>query len=168
VSRGPGRWQRLILAAVAEHGEVIVKAIVQEELGTGSPPRAAMVAATRAARVLADAGKLTLGEAYTCPLERHPQPFIRFADRCDCCRAPFHYAPRYTLSVARAHQAASNTYPKWRRSETRRTGPTDPGATLSAEALAEIRAGEERYGGATLQQRSEQVAEFTAALGGTP
>lgn len=57
MSRGPGRWQRAILAAVEEHGAVLVRQLVRAETGTRTPPRAAEVAALRAARQLCHNGQ---------------------------------------------------------------------------------------------------------------
>jgi len=57
VSRGPGRWQRAILAALAEYDIVPVGDLCQAVLGR-APSRAELVAARRAAHSLADSGGL--------------------------------------------------------------------------------------------------------------
>lgn len=57
MSRGPGRWQRAILAALGEYDVVPVAALVKAVHGR-RPTRSELVSARRAAHVLADAGKV--------------------------------------------------------------------------------------------------------------
>lgn len=68
MSRGPGRWQRVLLAALREHALVSVRAATMSELQR-EPTRPEMVAARRAARTLAEAGlcrAIYLGECPSC------------------------------------------------------------------------------------------------------
>lgn len=60
MSRGPGRWQRAILEAVADCGSVPIPLLVGAETATWPPPRSALLAAQRAARVLEAAGRVDL------------------------------------------------------------------------------------------------------------
>jgi hypothetical protein len=77
MSRGPGRWQRLILDAVDEHRYVTLRQLVVAELRVwGSPPpvpRAAEVAARRAARQLAEADRILLSAQSVCRRCLYPQ-----------------------------------------------------------------------------------------------
>ena len=56
MSRGPGRWQRVLLDLVESHDAVPVADAVHSELGR-EPTRSESVAARRAARLLAEQGK---------------------------------------------------------------------------------------------------------------
>ncbi len=56
MSRGPGRWQRHLLDALEEYELVVVVNLVSQVTG-GSATRAEHVAARRAARTLAEAGR---------------------------------------------------------------------------------------------------------------
>jgi hypothetical protein len=60
ISRGPGRWQRVILDALAQHTDYDifgVYALVEEHLQR-TPTRSELVAARRAVKTLAIAGKI--------------------------------------------------------------------------------------------------------------
>jgi hypothetical protein len=57
VSRGPGRWQRLLLASLEESDLVVAVHVVYHHLGR-SPTRAEMVAVRRAVRRLAERGEV--------------------------------------------------------------------------------------------------------------
>ena len=127
MSRGPGRWQRLILDAVEGHGAVLVRQLVRAETGTSRPGRAAEVAALRAARRLVETdGRLALSWWHVCrkclyPLTsgpywcQNPRCGARYGDLTDLTTVRF-ADRRGRLSVANRrdvwqHIAASARQP---------------------------------------------------------
>jgi hypothetical protein len=68
MSRGPGRWQRVLLDALAEFDVLPVLTVAYNTLGR-EPTRSELVAVRRAARTLAEAGTaraLYLGQCPRC------------------------------------------------------------------------------------------------------
>jgi hypothetical protein len=99
MSRGPGRWQRAILNAVEEHGAVLVRQLVQAETGSRTPPRAAEVAALRAARTLPDSYGLALTWWHVCRRCLYPQTDHPYW--CQNPRCSAKYGDLTTLTVVR-------------------------------------------------------------------
>lgn len=66
MSKGPGRWQRLLLTALDGNALVSVRAVAMQELQR-DPTRPEIVAARRAARTLAEAGQCRAIYPGECP-----------------------------------------------------------------------------------------------------
>jgi hypothetical protein len=60
VARRLGRWQQLLVNALAEHATVVVQAMVENHLGR-RPNRSELTAGQRAAHLLARRGGATIG-----------------------------------------------------------------------------------------------------------
>ncbi len=118
MSRGPGRWQRAILAAVGEHGLVTLRQLVAAETGLqGSPPqipRAAEVAALRAARTLSEGDRIVYTAMHACRRCFYPQtanPYWCQNPQCSGKYADLTYLSavghprRWRLSVAKRRNA---------------------------------------------------------------